>query len=126
MKGRDAAQPADTEVGSATIWVLAAALLLAAAAAVVLARGFVAVDRHRAATVADFAALAAAAHVIDGQPAACALADEVARAGRARLLDCVVSSDGAVVVDVLVPPSGPLAGFAPVRVRARAGPRAAQ
>jgi secretion/DNA translocation related TadE-like protein len=113
------------DTGSATIWVLLAAALLSAVAGLVVVRGLVAVERQRAASVADLAALAAAAHVLDGQSAACARAGAVARASRAQLASCTVDADDSVLVRVLVPPAGPLAGFPPLRVSARAGPTGA-
>jgi secretion/DNA translocation related TadE-like protein len=112
--------------GSATIWVLACVLLLSAAASLVLVGGFVAVDRHRASTVADLAALAAAGRALDGESAACSLAQVVAQAQRARVLECHIDAEGAVIVEVEVSLSGPLAALPPARVRARAGPPAPQ
>jgi secretion/DNA translocation related TadE-like protein len=95
-------------------------------AAVVLAFGAlqttlaaVAVTRHRAAGVADLAALAGAEQVRAG--AACAEAERVAAAGAATLLSCVL--DGAEVqVVVEVRPLGPLGELGAARGRARAGP----
>jgi secretion/DNA translocation related TadE-like protein len=112
--------------GSATLWVLAAVLALSSFAALVLASALVAVDRHRAATVADLAALAAAAHSLDGPAAACDRASLVARAARARLVDCRLDGAGTVLLTVEMQPAGPLAGLPPLRVTARAGPTTAR
>ena len=112
--------------GSATLWVLAAVLALSSFAALVLTAGLVAVDRHRAATVADLAALAAAAHSRDGPAAACDRASRVAGASRARLVDCRLDRAEAILLTVEVRLDGPLAGLPPLRVTARAGPPAAR
>ena len=112
--------------GSATLWVLAAVLALSSFAALVLTAGLVAIDRHRAATVADLAALAAAAHSRDGPAAACDVAARVASASRARLVDCRLDGAEAVLLTVEVRPVGPLAGLPALRVTARAGPPAAR
>jgi secretion/DNA translocation related TadE-like protein len=121
-------QPDQREHGSATVWALAAMAVVCLAGVVVLAGGLVAVDRIRAGTVADLAALAAAgdaAGAANGTAAACAAASRVAAAQHAELVGCRVGQEGAAVVELLVPPSGPLAGFPAIRVSARAGPQGA-
>ncbi|HEY5032393.1 MAG TPA: Rv3654c family TadE-like protein [Actinomycetes bacterium] len=110
------------ERGSSTIWVLACVLLTAAASVVVLTSGFVTVDRARAASIADEAALAAARHAVQGPDQACAWARRVARASAATVSRCRVAVDDSVSVEVSVPLLGPLARLPPVTVRARAGP----
>lgn len=87
----------------------------------VAALGAVAVARQRAASVADLAALAAAARVLDGQAVACARAARVAERGGGRLTGCVVAGDQ-VLVTAQVRPPGPLGDLGPATARARAGP----
>jgi secretion/DNA translocation related TadE-like protein len=111
-----------SERGSATVWVLGAALLLSAAGALALAAGFVAIDRDRAASVADEAALAAADHARAGSAVSCRWAALVAAASSASVLDCSVAADGTARVVLSVALRGPLAGLPPATVRARAGP----
>ncbi|WGD41595.1 pilus assembly protein TadG-related protein [Streptomyces cathayae] len=83
---------------------------------VVLVLGQAAVVRHRAAGGADLAALAAADRWRDGEAAACARADRVARAQNTRLVRCAVDGE---VSDVSV-----ASGREPfaAEIRARAGP----
>ncbi|MEU5159184.1 Rv3654c family TadE-like protein [Streptomyces sp. NPDC020875] len=102
--------------GSATIWAALTATVLCALFAVVLALGQVVTARHRAAAAADLAALAAAAHALRGESAACARAAETARAQGARLLRCAVRGE---IADVRT--SARAGPFAPTAL-ARAGP----
>jgi secretion/DNA translocation related TadE-like protein len=90
-------------------------------AAVAMTVGGIRAARHRADAVADLAALAAAAQVINGSERACAVAGAIAREARARLVQCVVRDS---VVDVRVTVTTNLPGLGPVQVpsRARAGP----
>ena len=114
-------RPADAERGAGSVLVLGAvAIVLTVVVAVAtLAAGYHA--RHRAATAADLAALAAAREVQAGASAACALARTVAEANAGKLRTCEV--DGwRVVVAVAAPINGPVSWLPdPVR-RARAGP----
>jgi len=110
------------EDGAGTVLVLAvvlSALLLASAVAVL---GTAVVARHRAAGVADLAALAAA-DVLLGRTAGdpCAAAASVAAAGGAALARCAPAGEE-VVVEVRVDVGGVLAGLGPARGAARAGP----
>ncbi|WP_229703416.1 Rv3654c family TadE-like protein [Streptomyces albiflavescens] len=82
----------------------------------VLAMGQVVVVRHRAAGAADLAALAAADHWMDGGAAACARAERVTRAQRARLVRCGVEGETSDVT--AASGRGPFAA----EVRSRAGP----
>ncbi|QIY97390.2 Rv3654c family TadE-like protein [Streptomyces sp. S1D4-11] len=102
--------------GSATVWTVGAIAVLCVVFGAVLAMGQAVVVRHRAAGAADLAALAAADHWSDGGTAACAQADRVARAQRARLVRCAVEGE---ISDVTAA-SG--AGPFDVEVRSRAGP----
>jgi len=112
----------DRERGSATVWVLAlaGALAVVGAAAVLVAAAVTA--RHRAGGAADLAALAAAGRAVTGDPAACAVAGEIAERNGARLTACTVEDGGVVAVTVVVPVRlGPL-GRHDATGRARAGP----
>ncbi|MBN0048736.1 flp pilus-assembly TadE/G-like family protein [Streptomyces actuosus] len=111
-----AVAPRWSDQGSATVWSVGAIAVLCAVFGVLLALGQAVVTRHRAAGGADLAALAAADHWAEGGAAACARADRVARAQRARLVRCVIVGE---ISDVTVASGrGPFA----VEVRARAGP----
>lgn len=90
------------ERGSGTVLVLTALGVLASGlvAAVVLAA--VVRDTHRAAGVADRAALAAAAGLLRGGAADCGAAADVARAGGAVVVSCV-GGGGSVTVEAAVP-----------------------
>jgi secretion/DNA translocation related TadE-like protein len=112
----------DRERGSATVWVLALAGVLAVvgAAAVLVAAAVTA--RHRAGSAADLAALGAAGRAVTGDPDACAVAADLARANGARLATCTVEEGGVVAVTVVVRVRlGPL-GLHDATGRARAGP----
>ena len=102
--------------GSATVWTVGAIAVLCVVFGVVLALGQAVVVRHRAAGGADLAALAAADHWAEGAAAACARADRVARAQRARLVRCAVVG---AISDVTAASGG---GPFEAEVRARAGP----
>ncbi|WP_234323896.1 Rv3654c family TadE-like protein [Streptomyces sp. NRRL S-481] len=106
--------------GSATVWSVGAIAVLCVVFGVVLALGQAVVVRHRAAGGADLAALAAADHWAEGGAAACARAGRVARAQGVRLVRCEVVGE---ISDVTAASGrGPFTA----RVRARAGPPAAQ
>lgn len=86
--------------------------------------GAAVIARHRAQSVADLSALAAAGVMPGGSAAACVRAGQIAVAMRALLVQC--RSDGldiVVTVDVPVAPEIPgLRQFGPARSTARAGP----
>lgn len=107
--------------GSATVLVLALAVLLAGAATVLASLGAVAVARHRAASAADLASLAAADRSLLGQQAACAAAARVALAVSAELTSCLLEGDR-VIVAVRVRPAGRLGALGSAEAVARAGP----
>jgi secretion/DNA translocation related TadE-like protein len=94
--------------------------MVAAVLAVTVGFGYLGtavVARHRAQSVADLAALAAAAHLVDGQAAACAQAVAVADAMSSRIADCSV--DGLdVVITVEVGRARALARAGPAEVQA--------
>ncbi|MER7464014.1 Rv3654c family TadE-like protein [Streptomyces sp. NPDC097981] len=102
--------------GSATVWAALVATALGAVFGGVLLLGQAVVARHRAAAVADLAALAAAATWTHGPEAACAAARRVAGAQGAAVTACAVRGEVAEVA--ARPVTGP---FDPV-ISARAGP----
>ncbi|MET9697110.1 Rv3654c family TadE-like protein [Streptomyces sp. NPDC006529] len=103
--------------GSATVWAAVVATALVAVFGGVLLLGQAVVARHRAASAADLAALAAAASWTHGPRAACATAIRVAVAQGARMTACTLSGE---LADVTTRTStGP---FTPEST-SRAGPR---
>ncbi|GAA5699552.1 MULTISPECIES: Rv3654c family TadE-like protein [Streptomyces] len=102
--------------GSASVWVVCAIAGLCVVFGAVLAMSQAVVTRHRAASAADLAALAAADHWADAGGGACAMADRVARAQGGRLVRCAVEGE---ISDVTATSGrGPFTA----EVRARAGP----
>jgi secretion/DNA translocation related TadE-like protein len=108
--------------GSATVWVIALSAVLAVVGTAVVLVGAATVARHRAEAAADLAALAAAGRVAGGEPDACGLAAEVARANAARLASCAVGADAVVELRVSVPVRLGRLGVWAASARARAGP----
>ena len=92
------------DAGSATLWIVAFSLVVWVVAAAVVVGGVAVVARHRAATAADLAALAAAGVLRLSEPsadAACDAADSVAQANGAVLASCdVVATTVTVVASV--------------------------
>lgn len=107
--------------GSGTVLVLCLAAVLTATTAVLVALGAAAVTRHRAASAADLAALAAADRVLEGEAVACAAAERTLTGLGAAVTSCRVDGDRATVV-VSVRPGGPLGRLGAARAVARAGP----
>ena len=107
--------------GSATVWLAGLAALIGLATFAALVQGSAVIARHRAATAADLAALAAAVRVPDGAAAACATARAVAARNGGSLTRCVLSGD-----DVEVEVTRPLVlrglGSWAAMASARAGP----
>lgn len=104
--------------GSGTIWVLTWCILVWFVALTLVLLGSVRVDRHRAATAADLAALAAAQRDVLGSPTPCAAAEEVAAANDAELIECTVRNAAADVTVGL-----PLRHWPThITARSRAGP----
>jgi secretion/DNA translocation related TadE-like protein len=99
------------------VLVLALTAVLVVVLAGVVALAQVAVVRHRAATAADLAALAAAGRVLEGATAACRAAADLATAQGAELTECRFSGS---VVDVAVRVR--LTDRGAAQARARAGP----
>ncbi len=107
--------------GAATVWTAGAIAALLAVTTVVLWLGSAAATRHRAASAADLAALAAAGVVVEGERAACGRARWVTDRMRVELRSCRLNGSDALV-EVIAQPPGVLAGFGPAEARARAGP----
>ena len=107
--------------GSATVWLAGLAALIVLMALAALLQGSAVIARHRAASAADLAALAAALRVPDGAVAACAAASEIALRNGGSLTRCAVSGDD-VEVEVTRPlVLGTLGSWA-ATARALAGP----
>jgi secretion/DNA translocation related TadE-like protein len=117
-------RPDLTERGSASIFVLVGAALLLLIGLSVAVRTTAVLARHRAESAADLAALAGAAQIgVSSNP--CSAAQEIARANRARLVDCRADVDdsgrsGTVITQVEVDVSFAVIGRRTVRCAARA------
>ncbi|HET8615805.1 MAG TPA: Rv3654c family TadE-like protein [Actinomycetales bacterium] len=118
-------RPAPSERGSATVLVLGVCLLTVVLLTTVAALGSALVARHRAESVADLAALAAADVLVGraaGQPCAAARAAVAANSrGDVTVVECRPERD-AVEVEVTVRPVGWVAAVGSATARARAGP----
>lgn len=107
--------------GSATVYVLSAAVVVLAAGGVGAEVGAAVVARHRAAAAADLGALAAAATALRGSPSPCGVAARVVAANAGRMVGCrLVGADAFVTVDVA--PAGFGRSWGTARGSARAGP----
>ena len=107
--------------GSGTVLVLTAAGVLRRAGMLLTSLAAVGVARHRAASVADLSALAAASSAHLGSGPACEAAREVADRSAAWLLECDLVGDVATVVAGVRPP-GRLGELGTATARSRAGP----
>ncbi|QVJ01640.1 flp pilus-assembly TadE/G-like family protein [Nocardiopsis eucommiae] len=87
-RGRGPGAPGSADAGSATVWWISLSLVLWFLVHAVLLTSTARLDRGRAATAADLAALAAAARVHEGADAACAVARRTAEANGADLDTC--------------------------------------
>jgi secretion/DNA translocation related TadE-like protein len=111
------------DVGSASVWVLAAALAVLTVGVAAMAVAAAISTRHRAESAADLAALAGAAAVRDGGDG-CRAAARIATANRASVARCLVGADLSITVVVAVPLPQALrrwSASADVRAVARAG-----
>jgi len=115
------ASPVTRESGSGTVLVLTVIALLLAVLGAALALGQTLVARHRAASAADLAALAAADRALEGSVAACDAASAVASAHEAQLIGCRLDGDIVEIVAAVALPTA-LTRFGPVTAQARAGP----
>ncbi|GHC97385.1 hypothetical protein GCM10007079_50800 [Nocardiopsis terrae] len=106
------------DAGSATVWWVSLCLLLWFVTYAVLLTAAARLERDRAGTAADLAALAAAARAHQGTRAACAAARSTAEANGAALGSCGLSGHTVSVTVTL--PSTVLPST--VRARSRAGP----
>jgi secretion/DNA translocation related TadE-like protein len=127
----------DRDAGSASLWALSMAMVLWACVAAVVLAGVAVTARHRAATAADMAALAAASVIARNDPGGgaaddlasgaegCAAASAIAVANDAIVINCQVNGR---VVDVTTSVATPALGLLhslglnAVSARARAGP----
>lgn len=107
---------ARSDRGAATVWGVVTMAVLGLMCAAALGMGQAVVARHRAASAADLAALAAADSWARGPEAACAAARRVARAQGGLIEVCSIRGQISEVAARAA--LGPYA----VRVRARAGP----
>ncbi|MGW5879958.1 Rv3654c family TadE-like protein [Nocardiopsis terrae] len=105
------------DAGSATVWWVSLCLLLWFVTYAVLLTSAARLERDRAGTAADLAALAAAARAHQGTRAACAAARSTAEANGAALGGCGLSGHTVSVTVTL--PSAVLPST--VRARSRAG-----
>jgi secretion/DNA translocation related TadE-like protein len=123
----------DRDAGSASLWALSLAMVLWVCVAGVVLAGVAVVARHRAATAADIAALAAASVIArgevdadpDGGSSACAAANAIAVANNATVTSCqVIGQVVDVTTRVRIPALSLLGGLGLdfVSARARAGP----
>lgn len=107
--------------GSASVWLAGLTALIVLATMVAMVQGSAVLARHRAATAADLAALAAAVTVPDGEVAACAAARRIAARNSGSLARCAVSGED-VEVEVTRPVVLGSLGAWVASARARAGP----
>ena len=127
----------DRDAGSASLWALSLAMVLWVCVAGVVLAAVAVIARHRAATAADMAALAAASVMaqdesssdLGGDPgdgsSACAAANAIAVANDATVTSCQVSGQVVdVTTSVRIPALRPLRALRldAVSARARAGP----
>ncbi|PRX50548.1 secretion/DNA translocation related TadE-like protein [Prauserella shujinwangii] len=121
MPTRDESGQGGRDAGLATVWAAGAVAALLLVGCLLWWLGAAVATRHRAAGVADLAALAAAGHASAGPAGACGRARMVTERMRVSLRECRFAGWDALVV-VEARPAGPLGGFGTVIARARAGP----
>ena len=111
------------DAGSGSVYVLVAATAVLALGLAIAAVGDAVVARHRAESLADLAAIAAASAQQRGGDG-CASGAAFARSERGRVVACRVEAGGAVDLTVTVPAGPVLArfGLGVALARARAGP----
>lgn len=107
--------------GGITVWLAGLVALLALGSVAGTAHGAAVLARHRVETAADLAALAAAVHVVDGEPGACAIGRDFAARNGGALTACVVSGED-VEVEVHREVTLRILGVQVAVARARAGP----
>jgi secretion/DNA translocation related TadE-like protein len=108
----------DDGVATVVACVCAMVLLIVTGAAMQLGAALLA--RHRAEIAADLSALAGAAELLQGRPAACGQATTVARANGAAVATCTLDGVDLLVTVTVSARFGPLSATA--SGRARAGP----
>jgi len=107
--------------GSATVWTVGGIAVVLTVMTVMLWFGAAVATRHRAASAADLAALAAAGAAPAGERQACEQARWVTDQMAVELRSCRLAGWDALVEVVAVPP-GVLGNFGSAEARARAGP----
>jgi len=127
----------DRDAGSSSLWALSLAMVLWVCVAAIVLAGVGIIARHRAATAADMAALAAASVIgrsefagesagdPGGAQRACAAASAIALANDAVVTSCQLAGQIVdVTASVRIPALGLLGGLGldSVSARARAGP----
>lgn len=112
-----------SDAGSGSVYVLVAAGAVLALGLAAAAVGDAVVQRHRADSMADLAALAGAGALVRGEDG-CAAAGAYVGADGARVVTCRVEPGPAILVRIQLP-AGPVlsrVGLATVTAQARAGP----
>jgi secretion/DNA translocation related TadE-like protein len=112
----------DRDSGVATIWGVTAIAVLMLLTVFAVDLGAAEVARHRAEAAADLAALAGAAHAVDGEQTACAYSDRVVAAMHARLSSCRAAPGWTILVETRTKVALPPLVGAWATARARAGP----
>ena len=109
-----------SDLGSATVWVLATGMVLVLIAVTLAMAGAATLARHRAQAAADLAALAGAMRAWEGEPVACQRAADISARNGARLVECRLDGLDLVVAVEVAPAQHIVVGVA--RGVARAGP----
>jgi len=107
--------------GAATVWTVGGIAAVLAITILLVGFGAAVVTRHRAASAADLAALAAASRAAGGERQACGRARWVSERMGAHLAECRLDGWDALV-EVTAEPPIVLGDFGPAHARARAGP----
>lgn len=107
--------------GAATVWTIGGIAAVLTITVLLVGFGAVVVTRHRAASAADLAALAAASTAVNGERQACGRARWVAQRMGVHLASCRLDGWDALV-EVTAEPPVVLGEFGPTAARARAGP----
>lgn len=118
---RESLAPGGRERGSASVWAAGGIAALLLLVALIVGIGAAAATRHRAASAADLAALAAAGYATAGAQVACARAGWVAERMGVRVTACRLRGWDAEV-EIAAHPPDLLVGFGEATARARAGP----
>ncbi len=110
------------DAGSASVVLMAMGLAAIVLGVTIASAGSMLVADHRAGSVADLSALAAATQAVRGEGVACGLAHRVADDQRVQLRSCHLDGLDAVVTVQATVPIASLGGPGSVIATARAGP----